>query len=295
MQSLVDSVLAAIIFAFARLAASVPPQIRIVIGKFLGLTWFYLVRLRRKVAYENVSRCFPEWSEEKKWDVVRQSYIHMGLTGAEVLAMARSTTDDWTDHFEFEGLDNIRSAIDKGRGVFILTLHLGNGDLATVGLKSKGIGLHVISKEFKSKWLNDFWFQSRKNFGTQFIADRGSSIGILRVLKSNGVIGFMIDQFMGPPLGIKTQFFGHDTGTAKSLALLAGRSGAAVVPMYSFRKPNGKLCIVAWPEIPFVNSTNTDETILRMTQGYNDVVESIIRQHPEQWMWVHRRWKRFRE
>src|SRR5690606_4605148 len=121
-----------------------------------------------------------------------------------------------------------------------------------------------------------------------------SSLQILKILKKTGMDVFMLGQFTGPPIGDKTKFFGHETGTAMGLAILAVRANSPVVPIYTYRLSDGRTAIRFLPEIPFVPAANQDETIAQMTQRYCDVIESIVRQHPEQWMWVHRRWKQFK-
>lgn len=100
---------------------------------------------------------------------------------------------------------------------------------------------------------------------------------------------------MGPPIGVRTKFFGRETGTAMGLALMAERTGAPVVPMYTVRQPDGSAIVIFEPEIPMQDFGPRDETIARMTQVYTDKIEEIVRKHPEQWMWIHRRWKDFVE
>lgn len=276
------------------LVSILPMRWQLVMGDVLGIFWFDVLRIRRKVALENMERCFPDWSLQKREAIARASVCHLGRSFMEFLRIPSVTVEKWRSHFRVEGEEHIRAALAKKKGVFLLSAHVGNGDWGTVGLSLVGYGIHIISKEFKLQWLNRFWFETRRSLGTEFIPDRGSSLAILKALKKNEIVVFVLDQFMGPPIGVKTKFFGHETGTAMGLALLAGRSNAPVVPCYTYREPDGSTRIVFEAEIPFVESTNKDETIVTMTQKYCDKIEEWVRKHPEQWMWVHRRWKRFK-
>jgi Kdo2-lipid IVA lauroyltransferase/acyltransferase len=171
-------------------------------------------------------------------------------------------------------------------------LHLGHGDLACAALSLNGLPIIMVSKFFKLRWLNDLWFGMRERLGTRFIAPRDSSYALLKGLKSGAAVVIPLDQFTGPPIGVRTTFFGRETGTAAGLAVMAERSGAAVVSAYCFRDTNGKHVIHFNREMP-VSSARSPEGARLVTQTFNDELESFVRLHPDQWMWIHRRWKRF--
>lgn len=212
---------------------------------------------------------------------------------------------DVPSHFTIVGEEHLKEAYAQGKGVLFLGLHLGNGDFGIAAMSRLGWPVSLISKEFKSKWLNDLWFGMRAKHGTQFISPEKSSFQILRALKAKRVVFFVLDQFMGPPIGCRTKFFGRETGTAMGLAIMAERSGAPVVPSYTYRDRDGRHVIVFEAEISWQDATllgnggsngdesTRDKNIASMTQIYTDKIEGMIREHPEQWMWIHRRWKNF--
>ncbi len=266
------------------------------LGSLLGILWIDVLRIRRKVAVDNVALAFPEWSRAEQVRVARASLRHMGRTLFEFMLFPVLRPRDLEALFVFKGEENITKSLEAKKGVLMLSLHLGNGDLAVAALSQKGWSISLISKLFKAKWLNDFWFGLRAKHGTKFIAPERSSFEILRALKANRIVAFVLDQFMGPPVGCKTKFFGVETGTAMGLALMAERTGAPVVPSYNYRDRLGHWVIVFDEPIPWRDlgpKASRDENIAAMTQVYTDKIEEIIRQHPEQWMWIHRRWKRF--
>lgn len=222
----------------------------------------------------------------------------MGRTIVEYSLFPFFRAEDVPRYFEIRGREHFDRAMAKGKGVCVLSLHLGNGDLGVAALSRTGTSASLISKVFKMKWLNELWFGMRARHGTQFIPPEKSSFQILRALKANRAVFFVLDQYMGPPIGCRTLFFGRETGTAMGLAIMAERSRSPVLPTYTFRKKDGRHVIVFEPEIPWqdassTSSTANDKNIATMTQIYTYKIEEIVRRHPEQWMWIHRRWKKF--
>lgn len=286
---------------FSALIYNLPRGFQVTLGNFVGFLWFDVLRIRRQVAIDNVKRAFPELSDKEQVRIARESLKHMGRTIVEYSSFPFANQNQFEKMFVTTGEENLRNAFAKNKGVLLLTLHLGNGDLATAALSRRGMPMNLISKEFKTKWLNDLWFGMRRKHGTQFISHEKSSFDILRALKKNAAVIFVLDQFMGPPIGVKTTFFGIETGTAAGLALMAARTGAPVVPCYTFRRPDGKAEMVFEPELPTDSFDSDSDDSLRdskvklLTQIYTDKLESIVRKYPEQWMWIHRRWKKFND
>ncbi len=268
-----------------------PYWVHATIAWFIGLMWFDVLRIRRDVAIKNIKRVFPEKSDKEATQMARKSLFHMGLTLTEFFSMPFLWKDDFRSMYEVDGEEKFREAFEKNNGVFVLSMHLGNGDLGTAALASWGYPMHIISKVFQSKWLNNLWFSSREAKGVHFIPPRKSTYEILKALKKNHAVVFVLDQYTGPPNGILTEFFGKETGTAVGLALFAQRSQAPVVPMFTVRTGKKKHKIYVFDPIEFEEKENKEETMRFMTEKYNRVVEKAILMAPEQWMWVHRRWK----
>ncbi len=281
--------------ALAFVITVLPQSVRQFLGLALGLLWFDVLRIRRRVAIENVRIGYPQLSKREATSLARKSLINMGRTIVEYGLISFYQASFAPRNFTFEGEENLKAALAEGKGVIMLTLHLGNGDLAVAELSRVGYPMHLISKEFTTKWLNDLWFGMRERLGTRFIGARRSSFDILKALKKNEIVIFVLDQFMGPPLGVRTQFFGKETGTAMGCAIMAERTGAPVVPTYTYRRPDGSPVIVFEKAIPYLDNGPREENIATMTQKYTDKIESIVRLHPDQWMWIHRRWKEFRD
>ena len=264
------------------------------VGKCLGVLWYDVLRIRRQVVIDNLAIAFPEKSLAERRRFGRQAMIEFctGIVQYSHIPFLDSKSLD--RFFVIEGQEHLERAREKGRGVLLMTLHLGNGDLAVAGLGLQGLPVHLVSKVMKAEWLNKLWFGMRERVGVRFIPPRNSSFAILKALKRKEIVIFVNDQFTGPPIGIKAKFFGRDAGTAVGLATMAERSGASLVPVYNVRLPDGRVRIVFEAEIPFESKGDHDESLAHMTQVYNDRLEQYVRICPEQWMWLHKRWKLFK-
>lgn len=280
---------------FSHIARRLPRRAQLLIGDGLGWFVFGVIRLRRKMMDDHLQLAFPDWTEVQRRQVALRSLQHSGRSLIEYFTLP-SIDRSWVDqNVTFTGWEHYEAAKKSDRGILMLTLHVGNGDLALAVLALMGLRVGIVSKRFKSKELNDVWFGLRKKDGLEIIPEEKSSYQILKFLKQRGCVVFVLDQFMGPPVGVPTTFFGKETGTAAGLALFAERSGAPVLPAYTYRERDGKTHLVF--EAPHlaseIDESDRDKKIVRLTQHYTDIIEGIVRRHPDQWLWLHRRWKTF--
>lgn len=285
--------LAKLIRFFCWLVAHIPRSIQLFIGDCIGLAVFDLLRFRRKIALDNIRIAFPDMPEKDVVRMGRQNFRHMGKSLVEFFLIPYLDETRFNKLVVVKGFENFQKAAEKG-GVFILSLHMGSWELMNATCVNLKVPLHIISKKFKSEWLNKVWMGIRFDRGINVIPAEKSSYQILRVINKGHAIGYMIDQFMGPPIGVPVNYFGKRTGAPLSLALFHERTHASVVPVYNFRREDGKIELVWMPEIPFMEQGGRDQNISFMTQVYTDKIEEIVRKHPEQWLWIHRRWKEFK-
>ncbi|GIL17730.1 MAG: lipid A lauroyl acyltransferase [Oligoflexia bacterium] len=272
-----------------------PKPIKVAWARALGWLWFDGFRLRRMTILKNLTIAFPDWSKEKRYQVARESMAELCMNLPEFLSLHQMSADYVEKEVIFEGLEHFHRAREEKKGVLLLSMHMGNGDMGVSVMSLKGLPIHLISKKFKNKFLNALWFGVRESKGTKFIDPHGAKTAfeILAALKKNEAVIFVVDQFMGRPYGIETHFFGRKTGTAYGLALFAIKTGAPVLPVYTYRDQDLKTHLVIEPPIPLESNADRDLQILTMTEKYNLKIEEIIRRSPQHWMWVHRRWKRW--
>ncbi|MEZ0391444.1 MAG: lysophospholipid acyltransferase family protein [Pseudobdellovibrionaceae bacterium] len=272
-----------------------PRQLRWAFGVFLGTLWFDILKIRRFTILKNLTIAFPDESFEARKRLARLSMHHLCYNFVEFCLLPFMNQKWLQQRVVLHGIENYERARSKGKGVLILSLHLGNGDVGLAALALAGLRLHVISKKFRNAFANQLWFGVREKMGTRFLEPHGPSLAfdILKACKQNEAVVFVLDQFMGRPYGIETTFFGQKTGTAYGLALFAMKTKAPVLPVYTYRDAELRTHVVFEEEVIVEKIEDKDLQIRLMTQKYNDRVESIVRKYPEQWMWVHRRWKRW--
>lgn len=282
---------------FCRLWATWPRPVIRWFGSWIGILWFDILRFRRRIVLENLQRAFPNSDSAWRRKTGRESLRRAGSNFAEFFTLP-TLDEEWVrEHTVIEGWEHLERARAQNKGVLLLSLHMGAYDLATSLLSMKGFETYLISKFFKTQWFNDLWFSIRGAKGVRFIDPHGDSTAfdILKALKRKAGVIFVIDQYMGKPFGIKTRFFGIETGTAYGLALFVMKTGAPVIPVYSREGEDGKLHLIfeSAVDVPAQEGEDKETAIRRRTQAFNDVLESIIRRYPEEWLWVHRRWKNF--
>lgn len=243
---------------------------------------------------DNVRRAFPEIVALEAKRIARQSCRNLGRTFVEYCYLPFMHNQNMRSWIKIENGDYFWNLHKEGKGVLLMSLHLGNGDLGCAALSQAGFPLYLISKEFKLQWLNNLWFGMRARLGTRFIAPEKSSYEILRALKNQAGVIFVQDQFTGPPLGIETTFFGHKTGTAQGLALFSLRTETPILPVFSYRTERGELIVEFCPPIEGSRLAGDRKSqVAELTETCNRWIEKIISQYPTQWMWIHRRWKEF--
>ena len=264
-------------------------------GKWL----YHLLPYRRAVVLENLRRVFgdvlPAIEIQQMAQAYYAHYLRFLLELVRQPFMSAKRRNAW---IKVEKMESPIRAHAQGKGVFLLTGHFGNFEVATVaGIarfpQYRGL-FYFIRRALKPACLNALvtWRFQRAGFGT--LSKRGSLEAIFNVLSRGGIIVFVFDQHAGFPDGIEVDFFGHPAGTFKSLAILALDTGAPVVPVSSWREGDGTHVIRFEEPLPLIECDDVGEAIRRNTRAYNAALERMLLRHPEQWIWMHRRWKRRR-
>lgn len=267
------------------------------ISGFLAWLWWDVLKFRILVVHRNLRQAFPELSRQERFTLAKKSLVQLCGNFIDLL-MVPAMDQEWLrKHVHWEGEENLRQALQKKKGVLLLGLHMDSGDAAVACLALRGYPIHLITKRFKTPWMDRFWFSMRRKPGAHYIEAHGNQTAyeILKALKKNESVAFVNDQQMGPPYGVKTRFFGRHTGTAYGLALFALKTRAPILPVYILRQPDWSQKMIIEPELrfSFPEEMNREAQIQALTQMVTDRIESIVRLYPEHWMWVHRRFKDF--
>jgi KDO2-lipid IV(A) lauroyltransferase len=278
---------------FGWLLHVIGPYGRKALSFLLAFIWFYVLRIRRSVAWKNTLIAFPHWS-----DLFRRRNLFLSfrvqINQLFDFLMIPFLKDDWfQSEIRFHGRDHLIEAQKKGRGILFLGTHMGSGELAMSFLARNGVPLVLIGKHLKNEYLNQTVYGLRQKGGLAFLPPHApdNAQNILRYLKENKALIFVMDQHSYPPFGINSTFFGQHVYTGKGLALFSLKTKAPVLPLYTYYDQNWTRHVVVGPEVPMTLCGTKEENLHTLTEQFNRILEQNITQHPSQWLWLHRRWK----
>lgn len=266
-----------------------PLQKGYAIADRLGILLYYAHPRLRHTALRNLTIAFGEDADRKRLvGIARRSFQFLCRSLVEVLKMASLSPSDLPGWVEIEGEEHLSSALDVGKGVILLTAHYGNWELMGARLVEAGFPLWVIARDQRDMAMTHLVNDVRERFGMKVIR-RGDARGIIRCLRDNGVLGILSDQ--NEATGILVDFFGRPAATATGAAVLAMRTGAPVVPGFVSRDERNHHRIRFQPPLQLTQTGDWDKDVHANTQLMTKVIEEAIIRDPEQWLWVHRRWK----
>jgi KDO2-lipid IV(A) lauroyltransferase len=260
-------------------------------GRALGRLFRRLDGRRRALTRENLSRAFPEMSAEEVDALSVRVFEHFGGVAAELLYALSHDPADALTRVETEGATIAKDAFATGRGVFFLTAHLGNWEWAALGTGALGISIGVIARPFDNPLLDAVFTRLRSSTGNTVIEKRDAARGMLRAIRSGGAIGILNDQHARPPDAVTAPFFGRPAATSSALAKLADRTEALIVPAYAIRVAPARWRLTFEPPLDVRTLSGEERGVERLTARLNGILESMIRGHPEQWLWLHNRWR----
>lgn len=263
----------------------------------LGSAMYYLLPIRRRIIMGNLRRVFGERYEEHDLRrVARAFYGHFARSIVEYLSMLFMSERKIVANVDVEGIEHLLEAEKKNRGILVLTGHFGNWELASVGAmlqhQQYRERFHIVRKSL-SAGLERLVFGRFRSAGLRVIPRYDALGRVLKALENNDVAIFIMDQAtkIKSAKGIAVDFFGDPAGTNRSLALVAAHSGAPVIPATAYRRADGSHVLRFESPLPWIAHEDTEEEVRQNTRQYNQVLERFVLEHPEQWFWMHRRWK----
>jgi len=268
-------------------------KIELAVGWWFGLLLF-AVRFRRRIIEENIRQAYSGVDINVN-KLIFANYIHYGRLIMELLHLPFDSKRFAKANVRVHGFEHFEKALKKGKGVFFLSAHTGYWEVMGVVASEYNVPLNVITKYLRIGFLNRIWVKSRERAGIRLINETFSAKEVLKTIAKGGVVGFVLDQFMGPPVGRRIKFFGRPAWTIASLAWFVQRTGACVVPVVNYRSDDGHFDLYISPEVEFQKIGTDEENIVHNTQRYSNIMEDFVKARPEQWLWLHRRWKRVKE
>jgi KDO2-lipid IV(A) lauroyltransferase len=269
-----------------------PKEIRESCATLLGTLSFRLAKRHRNITVENISLAFGRSASRAKIHAIaRQVFINLWRIVFELGWSLTLPESQYNSHFTISGLSVFRKAQARGKGVLLLGAHFGNWELLPLIGSIAGIPLGIVYRPLDAPFLDTLIKNMRSRYGGYTIPNtKGAMRRIYKSLRRGGAVGLLMDQSADWYDGVFVDFFNRGTFTNPGMALLALKSGAPVVPLFLIRETNGFRAVFG-PELPLIRTGDRTRDIEANTQQYNWVIEAYARMFPNQWFWVHRRWK----
>jgi len=277
---------------FLKTLGILPRPVARVVGVWIASLLLFLRSPLRRVAEENLRLAFPEWSEAQRRDVIRGMVRQVGWLAAEFAHFPSLTRENLERVIVMEGFENFRAAHALGKGVLFLTGHMSAWELGPYAHALYAEPLHFLVRAVDNARVDALVERYRCRSGNTPIDKNEAARAVLRVLRANGVVGILADHNTSRSEGVFVNFFGIPACTTAGLARFALRTGAAVVPAFvRWDAAGGKYRLEYQPALELVRTGDEAADIFVNTQRFMEIVEAHVRSYPDQWLWVHRRWK----
>lgn len=261
-------------------------------GVSLATLFSWMLPKKLQTARSNLDLAFPEWSEKKKRSLISQMIRQMGWMGAEFTHFPKYDKKSIEQIVLLDGFENYLNALEKGNGVLLMSAHMSAFELFPIVCAHHGYPIHFLVRSIDNTRVNEKVNEYRSISESRPIDKKNSAHKLLKILKLGGTVGILIDQNTLPSEGIFVNFFGRAACTSTGLARLALTSQAAVVPAFILWDESlGKYLARFDPPLDIIRTGNKSFDIQENTQRFTCVIEKYVRRYPDQWNWIHNRWK----
>jgi KDO2-lipid IV(A) lauroyltransferase len=281
-----------LVVAVARTLGRMPRGMARLLANGLAFAVYWVFGRLRRVGVRNLEMALPELPLAERTRILRRVYVHLGWQLVEFCRMTRYTAENTGAWLCTDGLEHYLAAQARGKGVLVVTGHLGAWELSSFYHSLMGYPMGMVIRRLDNRRLDDFVNGIRCLHGNRVIHKDDFGRGLLLAMRAGQTVGILMDTNMTPPQGSFVKFFGIDACTATGLAHVARKTGAAVLPGFMFwEEAERKYVLHFGPEIEIPHTASPAADILVATQLCTDAIESWIRRYPDQWLWIHRRWK----
>ncbi len=271
--------------------SAIPRELRRNLLTGMFRLFYHLSPKQRLITIYNLTCAFPEKSIKEIKNIARGAYRTLAITVADFFEIPSLTRDNIGNLVEVEGLEYYTKALEKNRGILMLGSHFSNWELTAVAISLVLKPAVITYRPLDSPTLDNLVLWVRSCTGNVLIDKEHAMRKMLRGLAHNEIVATMIDQNMAWQEGVFVDFFGRPACTTNGLALLALHTDAPVVPGYLLRLENGKYRMVIKEEMTVIRTGDEDADILINTQNFTRFIEDTVREYPDQWFWIHQRWK----
>src|SRR6202453_3706980 len=262
------------------------------VGAAIGAAAFHGLGRLRKVGMRNLELAFPEKTSSDREGTLRAVYTNLGYLLAEFCKMPGYTTESASRFIRYEGLDDFLRARERGKGVLVLTGHLGAWELSSFYHSLMGMPMGMVIRRLDNPLVDAFVNRIRCLHGNRVIHKDDFARGLIASMRAGETVGILMDTNMTPPQGVFVPFFDVLACTASGMARIAAKTGAAVVPGFLLWEKSEKRYVLRFgEELGVVHTGDAESDALANTAGFTAAIEGYARRYPDQWLWMHRRWK----
>ena len=281
-----------LVWLFVHGLRMLPRRVARAIGAGIGWAAFHgLTRLRR-VGAVNLKLAFPELDDAARSRILRLEYRNLGYLLAEFCLMPGYSAERASEFIRYEGLENYLQARDRGKGVLVLTGHLGAWELSSFYHSLMGMQMGMVIRRLDNPLVDAFVNRVRCLHGNRVIHKDDFARGLIASMRAGETVGILMDTNMTPPQGVFVPFFGVQACTASAMARISFRTGAAVVPGFLLWEESERRYVLRFgAELAVASTGDVERDAIANTGAFTAVLEEYIRRYPEQWLWMHRRWK----
>jgi KDO2-lipid IV(A) lauroyltransferase len=280
------------VWFFLKLMGVFPRPLARANGIGLGLLFYLLHARLRRVGMRNLALAFPEKPVSERRRILRAEYVSLGRQLAEVCLFPRYTRENVTQVMVYDGFENFERAFSHGKGVLFLTAHLGGWELSAFAHSLQGHPLSIVMRSLDNPRVDHLIQSYRMMHGNRTVDKDDFVRGLLSAMKKGEVVGILMDTNMTPPQGVFVDFFGIPAYTASGLARIALRTDAAVIPAFTIWDAKLRKYRLRFdPAVELIRTQDDERDIVANTAKFTKIIEHYVRRYPEQWLWVHRRWK----
>lgn len=269
----------------------IPLAVRREIFQAISLLFYHLSSKHRLITLHNLKCAYPEKSIYDLIKIAKGAYRNLGIVAAEFFQIPSLTRENIRDLVEFEGIENYTRTAAKKKGMFLFTAHFGNWELMVASFALLGQPPTFIYRPLDSPILENLITYVRTCKGSNPLPKDRSMRQVLRLIRKNEIVGTLLDQNMAWEEGVFVDFFGRPACTTDGLATLALHTGAPVIPAFMIRTESGKYRFVIEEEVEIIDTGDPEKDALINTQNFTEIIEDVVRRYPDQWLWVHQRWK----
>jgi KDO2-lipid IV(A) lauroyltransferase len=282
----------AVVWVFVYAMRLFPRGLVRAIGAMIGAIAFHALGRLRRVGLRNLALALPELTAKEREAILRSEYRNLGLLLAEFCKMPDYTAASASRFIRYEGLENYLRARERGKGVLVLTGHLGAWELSSFYHSLMGMPMGMVIRRLDNPLVDAFVNRIRCQHGNRVIHKDDFARGLIASMRAGETVGILMDTNMTPPQGVFVPFFGVQACTASGMARIAEKTGAAVVPGFLLWEASERKYVLHFgAELPVIHTGDAEQDAVSNTAAFTAAIEGYVAQYPEQWLWMHRRWK----